>query len=168
MNQAYNPPSSVTRWQKRFSARGWGTAAFATPFSDHPEWISTEAQHLLAEQIMAEGTMPERQRAAMLGMSKKMVHHNITEWLKIGMLRLRGKTATGVLILAVAKDWIITRTPPATVMEKLRRWRERRQGGQWAAMGSATTVDEKPSPTVGDVASRLIEMLGFETTRSTA
>lgn len=163
MNQAYNPTSPVARWQKRISAIS-PTRIIRSPYRDRPEWVVTEAQQLLVEQVLSIPEMSTRRRAAMLGHSQNMVQHTITMAVEWGMLNVVGIGQRGVKILAVAKDWIIQRTDPDKVMSILRAWRERRKP-QWAATESASTAERRP-PSVADVVRTLSERLRWSGQRT--
>jgi len=129
MNQAYNPPSSAARLQKRIGSL-WPTVTIRSPYPDHPEWYLTERQKMLVEQVQAIPTMTVRARAAMLGVSPKMVQHTTTQALAWGLFKIVQVGKMGVKTLMVAKDWIVSQTPSEKVMATLQRWRE-----AWRARG---------------------------------
>ena len=123
---SYNQPVATARWQNRLRARWGNTVIIRSPYKDRPEWAITEKQDVLLQSVMAAPTMSEAARAAMLGVSGKMVHHNITAWIARGALRVVSIGKRGLKTLAVAKDWIIQLTPAKTIMEKLSLWRRKR------------------------------------------
>jgi hypothetical protein len=150
--QAYSPTASAARatgrWHRRLGARWGATTTIRSPFKDRPTFAVTEKQEVLFQNIAAFPDWSEARRARMLGVSPKMVHHNITVWLERGLLRVKSVGVRGVKWLEVRRDWLLKALSPAVVAERIGRWR----------------ATQRPArPDVSGIMTRLRSMLALPT-----
>lgn len=114
------------RWRSRLTARWGSSVTIRSPYTDHPDWAITEKQHVLLQNIATFPDWSEARRAKMLGVSPKMVHHNIVAWLERGLLQVTKVGARGLKWLQVRKDWAIGAVSPAAIIARITRWRNER------------------------------------------
>lgn len=115
----------MERWRSRLSSR-WVVRTIGSPFKDRPEWVVTERQQTLFQHIQAFPDWSEARRAKMLGVSPKMVHHNVRVWVERGLLRVTKVGARGLRWLEVRKDWVLAAVSPAAIISRITRWRNDR------------------------------------------